>query len=202
MIAIVLAAFVDVARAGFTVLADRGGDFLTSGLSPAAERAGVRHLVHISVVGADRMPLGYLRTQLAAEQAVIGSGVPWTVLRAAQFHDLVFGVAQAVAKLPVVPAPTGLRFQPVAAEEVAARLVELALDSPSGRANDLVGPEVLALRDLVRDYLRSRGKRRPFLPLPLPGAAGRAYRSGLNLTLDGADVGKRTWSDFLTAHVI
>ncbi|WP_026119435.1 SDR family oxidoreductase [Nocardiopsis ganjiahuensis] len=179
----------------------KGDDEVARNISRAASEAEVRHLVHISVVGADRMPLGYLRTQLAAERAVIGSGVPWTVLRAAQFHDLVFGVARAMAKLPVVPAPTGLRFQPVASEEVAARLVELALAGPSGRADDLVGPEVLTMPDLVRDYLRLQGKRRPFLPFPLPGAAGRAYRSGLNLTLDGADVGKRTWSDFLAARV-
>ena len=179
----------------------KGDDEAARNIARAASKAGVRHLVHISVVGADRMPLGYLRTQLAAEQAVIGSEVPWTVLRAAQFHDLVFGVAQAMAKLPVVPAPTGLRFQPVASQEVAARLVELALGSPSGRATDLVGPEVLTIPDLVRDYLRARGKRRPFLPLPLPGAAGKAYRAGQNLSLDGADVGERTWSDFLSERV-
>lgn len=176
----------------------KGDDRATANLVRAARGAGVRHLVHISVIGADRVPLGYFRAKAGAEQAIAGSGVPWTNLRAAQFHDLVLSVAQKLAKLPVIPAPGGVRLQPVDARDVAARLVELALAAPAGRVPDLAGPAVYPVAELVRGYLRACGKRRPFLPVRMPGRAGRAYRAGDNLAFDGATTGSRTWEAFLT----
>jgi uncharacterized protein YbjT (DUF2867 family) len=179
----------------------KGDDEATRNLVRAASRAGVRHLVSISVVGADRVPLGWFRSKLGAERAVADSGLPWTTLRAAQFHDLTLTVLQKMAKLPVIPVPGGLRFQPVDAREVAARLVELTVDEPAGLVPDLVGPTVYGMADLVRGYLRASGKRRPMMPVRMPGRAGRAYRAGENLSLEGADVGKRTWEDFLAERM-
>lgn len=172
---------------------------MTRSLVRAASRAGVQHLVYISVVAADRVPLGYFRNKLAAERVVADSGLPWTTLRAAQFHDLVLTVARAMTKLPVVPVPGGLRFQPVNADEVAARLVELALDEPVGLTRDLAGPKVYGMAELVRSYLAAAGKRRLLVPVRMPGKPGRAYRAGENLSLEDADVGKRTWEDFLAS---
>jgi uncharacterized protein YbjT (DUF2867 family) len=106
-----------------------------------------------------------------------------------------------MAKLPVIPVPGGLRFQPVDSREVAARLVELALDKPAGRVPDLAGPKVYVMAELIRGYLQSSGKRRLLMPVRLPGKAGRAYRAGDNLTLHGATIGTRTWEDFLTERV-
>jgi uncharacterized protein YbjT (DUF2867 family) len=156
--------------------------------------------VYISVIGADRVPIGYLRTQLRAEEALIESGVPWTILRAAQFHDLVFTMARKMAKLPVVPKPGGLRFQPVDSREVAARLVELALGAPAGRVPDLAGPRVYPFKELVRGYLDARSKHRAIVPVRAPGRAARALRDGANLAPERA-VGRRTWEDFLAASV-
>lgn len=144
------------------------------------------------MVAADRVPLGYFRAKLGAERAVAESGLPWTTLRAAQFHDLILNVARTMSKLPVVPAPGGLRFQPVDSAEVAARLVELTLGPPAERVPDVVGPHVQPLGELLRAYLRACGKRRPMLPVRLPGTVGRVYRAGENLLLDGADTGKRS----------
>ena len=73
---------------------------------------------------------GYFASKLAAERVVADSGLAWTTLRATQFHDLVFMVAQGMAKLPVIPVPSGFRFQPVDTGEVADRLVDLALGAP------------------------------------------------------------------------
>ena len=174
----------------------------------AASRAGARHLVFISVVGADRIPVasgvdramfGYFASKLAAERAVAGSGLPWTTLRATQFHDLTLTTVRAMSKLPVIPVPAGWRFQPVDTGEVADRLVELALAAPAGLVPDLGGPRVYELAELVRSYLRARGKHRPILPVRVPGKAARAFRSGANLTPDRA-VGHRTWEDFLAAR--
>jgi uncharacterized protein YbjT (DUF2867 family) len=175
----------------------------------AASRAGTRHLVYISVVGADRVPVtspidramfGYFASKLAAERAVAGSGLPWTTLRATQFHDLLLLTVRQLAKLPVVPVPAGWRFQPIDPAEVAARLVDLALGSPAGLVPDMGGPRVYEMAELVRGYLRARRKHRPILPVWIPGKAARAFRAGANLAPDRA-VGRRTWEDFLAARV-
>ncbi|CAM5491985.1 putative NAD(P)H azoreductase [Streptomyces afghaniensis 772] [Streptomyces afghaniensis] len=175
----------------------KGDDEATRTLVRAASAAGVRHLVYISVVGADRVPLAWMRTKLESERAVADSGIPWTILRAAQFHDLALTMVEKMAKLPVLPVPGGLRLQPVDSREVAARLAELTLGAPSGLVPDLTGPHLYDLAALARPYLRRSGRRRPMLPVRIPGKAGRAYRAGANLTLEGAEEGKRTWEEFL-----
>ena len=178
-------------------------------LVEAATRAGVRQLVYISVVGADRVPVasgidramfGYFGSKLAAERVVADSGLPWTTLRATQFHQSYLKVARQLARLPVVPVAAGFRFQPIDAGEVAARLVELALGPPAGLVPDLAGPRVYPMADLVRGYLRASGRHRPILPLPLPGKAARAIRSGATLAPDRA-VGHLTWEEFLADHL-
>lgn len=166
----------------------------------AAAGAGVRHLVYISVVGADRDTFSYFGTKLAGERVVAESGIPWTTLRATQFHDLLLTVASGMAKLPVVPVPTGFRFQPVDAREVAARLVELTLGEPSGMVPELGGPRTYGMDELIRGYLRASGKRRALLPIRLPGKAAREFRAGANLTPERA-VGRRSWEDFLAERV-
>jgi uncharacterized protein YbjT (DUF2867 family) len=105
-----------------------------------------------------------------------------------------------MAKLPVIPVPAGFRFQPIDTDEVAARLVELALGEPAGLVPDLAGPRVYEMADLIRGYLQACHTRRLMVPLPLPGRAARALRAGANLALDRA-VGHRTWEDFLAERV-
>jgi uncharacterized protein YbjT (DUF2867 family) len=175
----------------------------------AASRAGARHLVYISVVGAERIPVvsgvdrtmfGYFASKRAAEKVVADSGLPWTTLRATQFHDLMLMVARQLAKLPVIPVPAGFRFQPVDAGEVAARLVELALGRPSGLVPDIAGPRVYGTAELIRGYLRASHRHRPILPVRLPGRAARAIRAGANLAPERA-AGQRTWEDFLTERL-
>lgn len=179
----------------------KGDDEATRNLVRAAAQAGAQHLVYISVIGADRVPLGWMRSKLGAERAVADSGLPWTILRAAQFHDLVLDMVQKMAKLPVVPVPSGLRLQPVDARDVADRLVEVALGRPAGLVPDIAGPRVYGMNELSRAYIRLRGTRRLMMPVRIPGKAGRAYRAGENLTLDGAVVGTRTWEEFLAERL-
>ena len=175
----------------------------------AASKGGVRHLVYISVVGADRIPIAgrvdramfaYFESKLAAERVVAGSGIPWTTLRATQFFDLILITARFMARLPVIPCPTGFRFQPVDTGEVAARLVELALGTPAGLVPDIAGPRVYEMRDLLRGYLSAGHKRRPIVPIRLPGKAAAAVRAGANLAPDHA-VGRRTWEEFLAERI-
>lgn len=183
----------------------KGDDLKARNLVRAASGAGVQHLVYISVVGADRVPVssradramfGYYAAKLGGERAVAESGIPWTTLRATQFHDLLLRTAEQMAKLPVLPLPSGMRAQPVDSAAVAARLVELALGAPAGLVPDLGGPRVYGMDELIRDYLRAAGKRRPILPMPVPGKAAAAMRAGANLTTTGT-TGGRTWEEFL-----
>ena len=188
---------------------NKGDEEKTLKLVRAAARAGTRHLVYISVIGADRIPVvsgidramfGYFASKLAAERVVADSGIPWTTLRAAQFYDLILMVTQQMARLPVIPLPTGSRFQPIDAGEVADRLAELALGTPAGLVPDMAGPKVYSTAELLRAYLRASHRRRPIIPVWLPGKAARAVRDGANLAPERA-VGQRTWEEFLADRV-
>jgi uncharacterized protein YbjT (DUF2867 family) len=187
----------------------KGDEVKTAHLVQAAARAGTRHLVYISVVGADRIPVtsgidramfGYYAAKRAAEQVIADSGLPWTTLRATQFHDLTLLTIQQLARLPVVPVPAGWRVQPVDSGEVADRLVELALGARAGLVAEVGGPRVYPLAELVRGYLQATGRRRPILPVRLPGKAAPAFRAGANLAPDRA-VGRRSWEEFLAGRV-
>jgi uncharacterized protein YbjT (DUF2867 family) len=160
---------------------------------PQAERP---HLVYISIVGIDRIPYFYFRAKLAAERLIEGSGLPWTVLRTTQFHDLIAMITEVQRRLPVCVSLAGTRFQPIEVREVADRLVELATGEPAGRVPDMAGPEIRTHTDLARSYLQSVGRRRRVLPLWLPGGMFRKLRQGANLAPDRA-VGRITFEDFL-----
>ena len=175
----------------------------------ASSQTRLPHLVYISVVGAERIPIasrvdramfGYFASKWAAEKVVKDSGLPWTTLRATQFHEGMLTVARQMVKLPVIPVPVGFCFQPVEADEVAARLVELTLGEPSGLVPDMGGPRVYGAAELLHGYLRATKQRRLIVPVWLPGKAARAFRSGANLAPEQA-VGHRSWEEFLADRV-
>jgi uncharacterized protein YbjT (DUF2867 family) len=140
---------------------------------------------------------GYFGSKRAAEKVIEDSGLPFTTLRATQFHDAMLTVVEQMAKLPVVPVPAGFRFQPVDTDEVATRLVELTLGKPAGLVPDMGGPQVYGMADLLRGYLRATKRRcRLSVPVWLPGKAAHAYRDGGNLAPERA-VGHRTWEEVL-----
>ena len=187
----------------------KGDQVKAQHLVRAASAAGARHIVYISVVGADRIPMagaidramfGYFGSKFAAERVIAESGIPWTTLRATQFFDLTLLTAQAMAKLPLIPVPPSFRFQPIDAAEVADRLVELAVGAPAGLVPAIAGPRAYDMAELVRSYLRVAGKRRGIIRVPVPGKAAAAIRAGANLAPDRA-VGRRTWEDFLAERV-
>jgi uncharacterized protein YbjT (DUF2867 family) len=139
---------------------------------------------------------GYFEAKRAAEQVVIGSGLPWSTLRSTQFHQLTFKVIEAMARLPIIPVPSGVRFQPIDALEVADRLVDLALGAPAGLAPEIGGPRIYGMAELVRSYLAATRRRRLIVSMPMFGGAARAMRAGANLTPEHA-VGWRSWEEFL-----
>lgn len=167
----------------------------TRNLLAAAVEANVRHFLYISIVGVDRVPFRYYRAKLAAERVVENGGVPWTILRATQFHELVKRLCAGLAKPPVMPVPD-IPCQPIDAAEVADRLVRLGIEAPAGRVPDIGGPKVHRMTDLARIYLRATGQRRRLLPIRLPGKVFHAYHAGGHLASDHAD-GSVTFAEFL-----
>lgn len=145
----------------------------------AAERAsGVGHHVALSIVGIDDIDTGYYAGKLAQERLVSESDVPWSILRATQFHEF---VEQAVAQGsvgPIAVVPTML-IRPIAAHEVAARLVDVAEAAPAGRVADLVGPRDETLLDLVRTLFDHDGVKRRPIGVRIPGKYWRAAASGV-----------------------
>jgi uncharacterized protein YbjT (DUF2867 family) len=162
----------------------------------AAAREARPHLVYISIVGVDRIPQFYYRSKLRVEQLIEDSGLPWTVLRAVQFHTLVLGLFSAQRRLPVLFAPA-FSFQPIHVPEVADRLVELALADPAGRVADIGGPEVTSAAELAGAYLTATGRRRRIVNVRLPGRTFAAYRAGHHLVPTNA-FGTTTFARFLS----
>lgn len=140
--------------------------------------ARVEHLVFVSIVGIDDLPLSYCRGKLAAERVV--AGVPHTIIRATQFHDLVRTILGVAARSPLMPVPA-FRVQPVDVRDLAARVVELAAGAPRGRVPDFGGPEVRTFDELAAVYLKATGRRRRRVPVTLPGKVFRGCRGGANL---------------------
>ena len=171
----------------------------TSALLAAGARAGVRHHVVLSIVGVDRVDTGYYAGKRAQERLVSAGEVPWTVLRATQFHEFTEQVL-AIVRGPVAPVPA-MRVQPVAAREVGEHLADLVLAAPVGRAPELAGPEVHELPDLVRRLLRARGSRRLVLPLRGPTAASRAVTGGALLPTGAGPRGRQPFDDWLRSAV-
>ncbi|MQY13987.1 hypothetical protein SRB5_41470 [Streptomyces sp. RB5] len=134
----------------------------------AAERAGVRHLVTVSIVGVDRVRNGYYAGKMRQEDIVRGGAVPWTILRSTQFHEFAGQVLAGVPG-PIAVVPTG-QVQPIAVREVAEALVGLALDAPRGMAPEIAGPKVESLVGMARRLMAAGGARkRPVLPVHFPG---------------------------------
>jgi uncharacterized protein YbjT (DUF2867 family) len=167
----------------------------TETLLAAARKAATPHLVVISIVGVDQIPLGYYRGKVEIERLTVESGVPHTILRATQFHSLVAGVFAASRRLPVVVAPA-LSMQPIAPDEVAQRLVELTETGPSGRVPDIGGPQQRPVRELAQSWRAAVGSRRPIMPLRLPGKVYAALAAGHGM-VPGPGYGRATFEDYL-----
>jgi uncharacterized protein YbjT (DUF2867 family) len=169
----------------------------TRRLLEAARDAGVGHLVYISIVGMEGVAYPYYRAKLAAEAIVKEEAVPWTILRATQFHTLMEFFLGVFARVPGVhPVPYRWQFQPVDASEVGARLAELAVGPPAGLPPDFGGPEIRDFKSLAESWRRARGIRKPMLNLPLPFEASRQFAAGRLLCPDHRD-GTITFEQYL-----
>ena len=129
-------------------------------LLPAEAVAGVRHHVALSIVGADRMlDTGYFRAKIAQEKLIEASGIPYTIIRSTQFLEFLRNIAASSASGDVVRSSPGL-FQPIAADDVAAIVADVAVAAPRNGIVEIAGPERAPFNEIVARYLKAVGDRR------------------------------------------
>jgi uncharacterized protein YbjT (DUF2867 family) len=149
----------------------------TERLLAAGAQAGVRHHVGISIVGCDRVPTSYYKVKVAQEETIAAGDVPWSLLRATQFHSLLAWALGQAGRARLMPTGSA-RLQPIEPAVVAARLAGVAQAEPAGRLEDIAGPEVLTLSELARCWRRADGRWMLPLPIPMIGKVGRPLREG------------------------
>jgi len=165
-------------------------------LAKAAAAAGIEHLVAVSIVGVDNVPLPYYQAKLEVERRLSAAGLPLTVQRATQFHDLIVGILRGQRSSPLLFVPD-IPMQPIDVGVVAAALVELVAAGPAGRVADLGGPRVERFTELAEAWQRHVGRQRPVVPVRLPGRTFAAYARGGHLTGTGAVTAGPSFADFL-----
>jgi len=178
-------------------LRSRGDVEGTRRLIRAATQANIRHLVFISIVGIDGVAYPYYRTKLAAEAMVKQGEVPWSILRATQFHELMEIFLRVYSRVPGMTAiPFAWKFQPVDAREVAAKLVDVVLGEPAGMLEDFGGPEIGDLKSIAGSSLTARQENRRLVNLPVPFKFIRQWAQGV-LTTPEHKSGKVTFGRYL-----
>jgi uncharacterized protein YbjT (DUF2867 family) len=132
--------------------------FQTSGrnLLPAEAAAGVRHHVALSIVGIDRSDNGYFRAKVAQEKLIVASGIAYTIIRSTQFMEFLGGIADSSEDGNTVRVSPGL-FQPIAADDVAALVAEVALAAPRRGIVEVAGPQRAPFNEIVARYLKAVG---------------------------------------------
>ena len=151
----------------------------TRRLLQLAQAAGIRHIVHMSIVGIDGVSYPYFKTKLASEAVVRKGNVPWSIVRATQFHDLFEVILRGFSRVPgILAVPFGWQVQPVEAGEVARRVVDIALGQPAETLTDFGGPEIRDLKSIAESWLRARGENRRLINLRMPFKFSRQFTAG------------------------
>lgn len=168
----------------------------TSALLAAADRAGVKQFVHVSIVGLEDLKLmPYSRRKLEAEQVVKRARVPWSIVRATGFYWLLDRMFKNMAGQRVLALPAHARMAPVDSDEFAGYIVECIADGRTGEREDFAGPQTLSMVELMEQYLAARGVRRRIRRAPLPKRIQAAITAGN--TSSHARLGATTWEQWL-----
>ena len=175
---------------------DVGG---TARLMEVARRAGVKHVLYVSIVGVDRIPLAYYRHKLAAEDVVRTGSVPWTIVRATQFHDFMDVLCRRATRFPIAIFPTDWLAQPIHIDEFADILWAQVAAGPVGRAPDVAGPEVHSYGEILKTWMEGNHMRKPVFRLPVPGRTAHAFRRG-RATAPERAVGRITWRSWVSSR--
>jgi uncharacterized protein YbjT (DUF2867 family) len=182
------------ARGSLTARADIKA---TRRLTARAKQEKVQHLVFVSIVGIDDSSYPYFRTKVIAERIIKESGVPWSILRATHFHELMETFMKGFSTVPgLTMIPFSWQFQPVSSLEVAQRVVDVTLQGPQQMLPDFGGPEIRDFKNLAESWLKARHERRRLVNLRVPFNFSKQWNEGRVLTPDHKD-GKLTFEQYL-----
>jgi len=169
----------------------------TRRLLAMAREAGVGHVVYVSIVGVEGVAFPYYKAKLAAEAVVRENIVPWSILRATQFHTLMEIFLGGLSVLPrLAMVPYAWRFQPVDTTDVATRLVEVVTSPAAGMLADFGGPEVRDFKSIAESWLKARRMNKRTVNLPLPLKFSRQFAAGRLLCPDHKE-GTVTFEQYL-----
>jgi uncharacterized protein YbjT (DUF2867 family) len=174
-------------------------DYLRPFLSRASE-AGVDHFLYTSIVGVDRNPYAFYQVKLACERLIARSGIPYSVIRASQFPQLVLSTLRRGLRGPLCLVPYGFSAQPVAVEDYAEHIADRIETGPSNTITEFAGPERLTAPEIARIWLQETGQRKVIVPVPIRGRVARAFRLQSNIADAGAPRGTRTWREYVAAQ--
>ncbi|MFV9633593.1 SDR family oxidoreductase [Mycobacterium neumannii] len=169
----------------------------TTNLVGAATAARVGHVVALSIVGADGLPeSGYLRAKVAQERIIKDSGLPFSIVRATQFHEFAEAITESLSSNGEVRAPDAL-IQPIAADEVAAEVARTAVATPSNGHVDIGGPDKMPFAELAGAVLAARGDERPVVVTTEATYFGTPLDERSLVTGDGAVIAATHFTDWL-----
>lgn len=161
--------------------------------------AKIKNLIFISIVGTDRIPYSYYQHKVIIEKAIKESGVPYSIVRAAQFHgflDMLLGLTKRLWWTPILPLPTNWQFQTIDTREVAAYLMPFAEGDATGKIDNVAGPQVMRLGEMARQWRDIQGMYKPIVRLPMFGKVSHGFAQGYNTAPDKS-YGAITWADYL-----
>jgi len=172
----------------------------THNVLDAEATAGVGHHVALSVVGSDRLPdSGYMRAKVAQEKLIAGASIPYTIVHATQFFEFARRMADEATQADTVRVPPVL-VQPMAADDVAAAVAEVALAAPRNGTVEVGGPEPLAFEDFIRDRLRAAGDQRNVVADPEALYFGARLAERTLVPRDDAQLTATHYADWLATQ--
>lgn len=170
----------------------------TRNLLAAVNKNKLKHFIYISIAGVDDSQYPYYVVKRRVEQLVENAGIPYSVLRATQFHDFVLcRMIQPFDTRQSLTVPAGLKFQSIDISEVAAKVKQLITGGPNDETITIGGPEILTIEEMASVYLDVSGRPDKLKTEMIAGERFDVLRSGINLCKDNA-YGVITWRQYLT----
>ncbi len=170
---------------------------LTKNLLNSIPKKNIKHFIYISIVGIDKIPFWYYQGKLECERLIKSSGVPYTILRATQFHDFIDALTSKMLTLPIVLVPKVIKTQPIQVEAVAMELNKITQESPSNSTHNLGGKRVYNLGEIADSLLKARHEKKLVLNVPTIGKVMKAFAHG-HATCDNISSTSNTWEEYLS----
>jgi len=169
---------------------------LTNDILKYSREINVSHFIYMSIVGIDRIPYPYYEQKLHSENLVISGNLPYTILRATQFHKLIDFFLSNSIKFPIALLPKKFKFQPIDPKSVAQKLYEISQHEALNDTVNIGGPEILTFGEMYKDWLLAKKRKAWVINLPMPGKRAHAFINGYN-TCSEKDTSGITWKEYL-----